>query len=337
MDQAASSSRRTTPTPGLSLTLYGRDGPRALTLEELPDTPPKDDELLWVDLDAAADEVVDAVWQALELGQDIRPRRPLETYPGLWKFRKYFVARVVSVEVGEDLDYTGTVLTLVGGKNVVVTHHEARIEFLAELKAHEEDALADIGCLGEASFVATLLDWHLSTYFAAGAAFEIEIERLETRILSDTPPGRSALPQLRQLRKAASRLRRMLAPHRGVFDGLSRPDFVPDGEEQVFRHLRDLDERYERAMDVVENARELVVGSFQLFSTQTELQTNERMKLLTFVTVVTGLLAVVAGVLGMNFEANFFASNTLGFWVAVAMMASMALVAVAIGKRKRWF
>jgi len=44
-------------------------------------------------------------------------------------------------------------------------------------------------------------------------------------------------------------------------------------------------------LDVVANARELVLGSSQLLSTQTEFQTNERMKLLTFVTVVTGLFS----------------------------------------------
>jgi len=324
------------PKPGVSLTLYGRNGPKAIALDALAQCKPAEDELLWVDLNQAPDEAIDTVWQALGLSAESRPARPLASYPGLWKYRDHFAARVVSVSVGEDLAFNGTVLTLIGGDNIVVTHHEEEIDFLAELKEREDDALADIGCLGEASFVATLLDWHLSTYFAAGAAFEIEIERLETHVLSDKPPGRSALPQLRLLRKAASRLRRMLAPHRAVFDGLSRPDFVPEGEEQVFRHLRDLDERYERAMDVVENARELVVGSFQLFSTQTDLQTNERMKLLTFVTVVTGLLAVVAGALGMNFEANFFASKTLGFWLSVALMVSLALISVALGKWRKW-
>jgi len=335
MDQPLN--RKPGPEPGLSLTVYGRGGPKAIALEDLAQCQPQEDELLWVDLNQADDTLVDAVWEALGLSADSRPTQPLGTYPGLWKYRDHFAARVVSVSVGEELAFNGTVLTLIGGKNVVVTHHEEDIGFLGELKAREDEALADIGCLGEASFVATLLDWHLSTYFSAGAAFEIEIERLETRILSDKPPGRSALPQLRQLRKAASRLRRMLAPHRVVFDGLSRPDFVPSGEEQVFRHLRDLDERYERAMDVIENARELVVGSFQLFSTQTELQTNERMKLLTFVTVVTGLLAVVAGALGMNFKANFFDTNTLGFWCAVGVMAGMALAAVGLGKYRNWF
>lgn len=333
MDQPQDAARQPHP---VSIILYGDAEPRLLDLEALARVEPAPDELLWVDLDAAPQETVEAVWQALRLDPQTRPSDPLKTQPGLWKHRGHFLARVVAVHAEPQLDFVGTVLTIVAGKDFVVTHHAGEIGFISDLKARHADALSNIGCLGEASFVAALLDWHLSTYFDAGALFEVEIERLEQGILSDKPPGRAALPRLRQLRAAASRLRRMLSPHRAVFDGLSRPDFAPDGEESAAHHLRALDDHFERAMDVVENARELVVGSFQLFSTQTELQTNERMKLLTFVTVVTGLLAVIAGALGMNFEANFFATKTTGFWVAVAFMVTLGGVAVIVGRLRKW-
>jgi len=333
MDQACDSKADRHP---VSIRLYGSGEPRLLSLEELHDARPEADQLLWVDLDGASTEAVETVWRALELDAQDKPSAPSKTHPGLWKRHGYFLARVVAVQPQPQLNFAGTVLTIVAGKDFVVTQHEDEIDFISTLKAHHAHMLADAGCLGEGSFVAALLNWHLSTFFDAGARFEIEIERLEQRILSDNPPGRSALPRLRQLRAAASRLRRMLSPHRVVFDGMSRPDFAPDGDESAAQHLRELDEHYERAMDVVENARELVVGTFQLFSTQTELQTNERMKLLTFVTVVTGLLAVIAGALGMNFEANFFAAKTFGFWIAVAFMVSLGAAAVVIGKRRNW-
>ncbi|HEL5613651.1 magnesium transporter CorA family protein [Stenotrophomonas maltophilia] len=324
------------PESGLTIKLYREKGSCTLRLEDLPGNPPSDDELLWVDLCGAPNQQAEQVWRALKLNPASLPSSPIATNPRLEKFADHFMARVVAVLRGKGLKFQGAVLTVVAGANFVVTHHDEDIAFLADLREREPESARDIGCLGEASFVAALLDWHLSTYFSAVALFEVEIERLESRILSDQPPGRSALPELCALRAAASRLRRMLAPHRAVFDGLSRPDFVPDGAEEVARHLRDLDDRFERALDVVENARELVVGSFQLFSTQTELQTNERMKLLTFVTVVTGLLAVIAGALGMNFDANFFGMKTEGFWIAVGMMAGLGAASIFVGRRRGW-
>lgn len=321
---------------GLTITMYRGRGSSSLDISDLAANVPGNDELLWVDLCGATDQEVESVWTALDLGPGSLPTGPIATNPRLEKFANHFMVRVVAVLPGQNLNFKGAVLTIVAGANFVVTHHADDIDFLADMRVREPETVCDIGCLGEASFVAALLDWHLSTYFSAVALFEVEIERLESRILSDKPPGRSALPQLCALRGAASRLRRMLAPHRVVFDGLSRPDFVPDGAEEVARHLRDLDDRYERALDVVENARELVVGSFQLFSTQTELQTNERMKLLTFVTVVTGLLAVIAGALGMNFDANFFSLKTEGFWIAIAVMVGLGLMSIVVGRRRGW-
>jgi len=323
-------------TSAVTITLYKGEGACSLEVAELSACVPRGEELLWVDLCGADDQEVEQIWQALKLGNGSLPTGPQRTNPRLEKFAGYFLARVVAVLPGQNLNFRGAVLTIVAGENFVVTHHADEIDFLADMRARQPETVCDIGCLGEASFVAALLDWHLSTYFSAAGLYEVEIERLESRILSDQPPGRSALPQLCALRAAASRLRRMLAPHRVVFDGLSRPDFVPDGAEDVARHLRDLDDRFERALDVVENARELVVGSFQLFSTQTELQTNDRMKLLTFVTVVTGLLAVIAGALGMNFEANFFSLKTEGFWIAVAFMVSLGLLSIFVGRRRGW-
>jgi len=324
------------PESSLSIKLYREKGSCTLRLEELPGNLPSDDELLWVDLCGTSNHQAEQVWRALRLNPASLPGSPIATNPQLEKFADHFMARVVAVLRGKGLKFQGAVLTVLAGANFVVTHHDEDIAFLVDLREREPESVRDIGCLGEASFVAALLDWHLSTYFSAVALFEVEIERLESRILSDQPPGRSALPELAALRAAASRLRRMLAPHRTVFDGLSRPDFVPDGAEEVARHLRDLDDRFERALDVVENARDLVVGSFQLFSTQTELQTNERMKLLTFVTVVTGLLAVIAGALGMNFDANFFGAKTEGFCVAVGIMVGLGAASILVGRKRGW-
>ena len=80
----------------------------------------------------------------------------------------------------------------------------------------------------------------------------------------------------------------------------------------IRRHFGALDTRFERAMDMVENAPDLVIGSFELLSSRTGIEANNAMRTLTFATVVTGVLAVVAGVLGMNFDASVF--NTKDVW-----------------------
>ncbi|MGQ4659877.1 CorA family divalent cation transporter [Lysobacter sp. F6437] len=327
--------------------LFDADGDdRRLELDDLAGLQLADSQLLWVDLRAPGADMLDKIWQAFELPE--RSRKAIEkdaTRPALGKNGEVFWVRVAALAGNPPDDDAvtrkdmrvrpkGLVLAIIAGKRFVLTIHDEPVEYLDEQR-NREDVDSHVGAMSAESFTAALLDWQLSTYFDAVADFELDIERLEVGILSDR--RLDCLPQLRQLRKGASRLRRMLAPHRVVFDGMSRPDFRPTEGEDADRHFEKLDIHFERAMDVVENARELVVGSFELFSSQTALQTNKSMAVLTFATVVLGLLAVLAGVLGMNFDAAFFDTRTTGFMVAAGAMSLLGIIALVIGRLKHWF
>jgi Mg2+ and Co2+ transporter CorA len=128
----------------------------------------------------------------------------------------------------------------------------------------------------------------------------------------------------------------MLAPHRHVFGALARPDFRPDEDGGTEKQFRALEQRFERAMDAVEVGRELVVGSFELFTTISANRTNDTMRVLTFVTVLLGTLAVIAGAMGMNFKAPLFDTGAGGFWITVAAMALIALLATLFARWRKW-
>jgi Mg2+ and Co2+ transporter CorA len=301
---------------------------------ELDGLVPSEKQLLWVDV-LGADSTIAAQLAGL-LSLPAKAQVALlggQSYPRLVNGGKFFWLDVIAVKDEPGLRFQGSTLAILAGPNFVVSVHDEPIEFIDTLTAREAGE-THLGSLSSASFTASLLDWHLSTYFAAVAQFELAVERLEVEVLSEHP--RDCLNEMRELRKGASRLRRMLAPHRTVFAGLSRPDFRPQENAVADQHFLALDSRYEKAMDMVENARDLVVGSFELFSSQIAIATNLQMRVLTFATVVLGVLACMAGILGMNFDAPFFHTSATGFWIAVGAMMSLAIAALVIGKAKRW-
>jgi Mg2+ and Co2+ transporter CorA len=311
----------------------GRDA--AVACDDLAAVELSDHHLLWVDLTSPSPGRLDEVWTALSLPAAARAEvDSSRTTPCLQKTGDVFWVRVVSVSGNDGLALQGQVLTLVATRNAVVSVHDDPLSFVDAL-FEREAAGSDIGALSAESFVASLLDWHLVTYFDTVADFEIAVERLEVGIL--TKRQRELLPELRRLRRAASRLRRMLAPHRAVFSALSRPDFRPSETAEANAHFAALDTRYERAMDMVENTRDLVVGSFELFTSQIALQTNNSMRLLSFIAVVVGSLAVIAGILGMNFDAPLFKTQATGFWTAVGAMVLLATGAILLARHRRWF
>ena len=291
-------------------------------------------QLLWVELEGGGEAAIDDVLGKLGLGGDVaRAFRDRSAMPELRVQNGTFFVRVVAVRNDGDITYNGTVLAILAGHNFVITAHQEPVEFLTQLRERECDD-PGLGMLSADSFTASLLDWHLNSYFEAVADFESADERLETDILDDRH-GR-CLHNLRRLRKAASRLRRMLSAHRTVFSAIARPDFRPGADGEVNRHFQTVDTHYQRAMDAVENTREVVIGTFELFSNQTALRTNAIMRVLTILTALMGGLAVVAGVLGMNFEAPFFKTGLGGFIAAVGIMVGMALAGFALAWWRKW-
>jgi magnesium transporter len=299
-----------------------------------------DRQLLWIDVEQDAERVDDDALQRLvqRLGLGHGAAAALHTLNGharLQNFGEWFLAQATVVEHEGRLKFNGRGLAIMAGRNVVLTLHRGPLAVLEELRKREH-ADTHLGVLSAESFTASLLDRQLASYFDAVTDFEAEVDRLEVAVL-----GRrfrhDYLPELAALRRGASRLRRMLAPHRNLFSALARPDFRPDADGDANAHFLALDEHFTRAMDAVENARDLVVGSFELFTTRTAQRTNDTMRALTVFTVLIGTLAVVAGVLGMNFPAPFFHSGGRGFWIAVAAMAALAVAGLALARWRRWF
>jgi Mg2+ and Co2+ transporter CorA len=320
--------------------LFDRHAPdREVALDQLAALAPSPERLLWVDVEGA--DVDDALASVLSLAarlglQDAERgvREALDGEPRLRNHDDWFLVQAMAVRGDSATRVRGTPLLLLCGPGVVLTAHLGPLAFLQELRAREQ-ADSRIGTLGAESFAASLLGWLLDGYLDAVNAFEAEVDRLEVGLLAN-PRHRECLPELAALRRGASRIRRLLAPHRAVFGAMARPDFRPDADAEVERQFRALEQRFERAVDAAENARDLLVGTFELYSTRSAERTNDTMRALTFVTVLLGTLAVLAGLLGMNFQAPFFDSGARGFWTAVLGMGVVAVLAVGVARWRRW-
>lgn len=323
--------------PQTRILLFDAEGEdREITPGDLDLARVSQNELAWIDIRVHdASQIAEALCQ---FGIEGLPLASLMDHQnGAWfTQRDWFGARAIAPTWDATHEtFSGAAWLLAVGPNVVVTVHRRRIAFLEDVFANE-DPDSRVGKISADSFAAALLDRLLTTYFDAVDAFEERVDRLEVEILEPTLRY-THLPSLRRLRRAVSILRRQLSAHREVFDTFSRPDFQPDQDDKVEKQFRSVSLRYERAVDAVENARDLVVGSYELLSTRLSQRTNETMRLLTFVTVLLGSLAVIAGMLGMNFRAGIFDTGSEGFWTAAGLMALLVLVALLIARWRGWW
>ena len=293
-----------------------------------------DQQLLWVDVSGNAAEDLERVGSLLDLHPE-SVRNLLEPIgrPRLDNYGRYFQLNVIAVH-SEGADYRPVPLDFFAGANYVLTVHRDEIDSLKEFRGHVRGD-TQIGRLTSATFLVALLDWHVTSYFRVLDDLEAEVERLDEEGLEQRPE-RGFLGELAALRRKIGSPRRMLTPHRDVFSTLARPDFEAIASSDSACALPVVEQPPRARRRCRRERAGHGAGSFELYMTRTAQQTNDVMRVLTLATVLMGTGALVAGVMGMNFELPFFQSGAAGFWSVVIGMLAALVALVGVAKLKHW-
>jgi magnesium transporter len=227
-----------------------------------------------------------------------------------------------------------TWLDVVAGPNVVITRHDAPLQFLDALN-EQIAADATIGVLDSAEFVASLLVAVVTTYLAAFDRIEDELDAHDARTFA-RESGTEGINTLVTIRRRVGKLRRMLAGHREVFATLVRPDFARGIQSEDPEVFLPVSARFDAALSAAESSRELVVSSFDVLMTRTAQRTNDVMRILTLVTVLGLPATITAGFLGMNVIVPVSKDDPVSFWLIAGVVVLLEIVLVAIAKSKRW-
>ena len=319
--------------------LYDADGTdRAVDLHDHSLQGLTERQLLWIDVTGKDRTEIEQVGAAVHLHREsIKTLLNPIGRPRLDMFGDYFQVNVVAIEPAQEAkepSFLQIPLDFFSGPNYLVTVHADELKFLQDF---DDRVRADsgLGALDSASFLAALLDWHINSYFRVLETFEQAVDDLDEEVLLH-PNDREFLEDLVDLRRRVGQLRRVLAPHREVFSGLARPDFQGLASTDAGPQFRALDDRFERAMDAAENARDLVLGSFDLYMAGTGRKTNDAVQLLTIVTVSLGIIGAVAGVMGTNFNVAFYKAGVKGFIYMLLGMGVLIASVLLVARRRKW-
>jgi Mg2+ and Co2+ transporter CorA len=292
----------------------------------------RDDQLLWIDTERPDEPTLDVIDRLLALqaplSAALRTRGPR---PGVHIAGDDLVVHVTSL-ARDNGHERGVNLSVAAGRNVVASIREAPIPLLDEFRDHAMET--PIGRVTSATFLAALLDWLVSGYFRVIDELEDEADRLDQHALNPRSE-RDLLSDLIRVRRRITAVRRIVGPHREAFAALAAPDLAAFGDAAVTPHFQALAGRLDRALDEIETARQLVLGTFDVHMTQTAQRTNDVMKILTVTTVVLLPASVIAGIMGMNFQPAFFSDEQL-YWVLLAVMAAIALGTLVFARLRRW-
>ena len=288
------------------------------------------DELLWVDLVAPTGDELATLRRALGLQDDAIESLGEDPGAPSAAVRSDAVDLVVQAP-GERLDDEPRNLRILIGAEWIVTCHPEPLRFLEGHRRAIQDQ-REVGRLTPVEFLVSILDWHVDAFFAAAEALEEEVDDLDDAALRTED---DLLRRLVGMRRRIAGVRRMLSPHREVYAELARPDFLAGIEDRERDALHAVAARLDRAADAIVNAREMLIGTFDVHMTRTAQRTNDVMKVLTLASVVLLPAVVLAGVMGMNFRVGFFEDpNT--FWVVIGVMVALAIGTVVAVRWRGW-
>lgn len=310
-------------------------GDRAEQLDDLTDRPSRlrGSMLLWVDIDELSDEQAQRVAAEFDLNEE--SVRRLATSGGGTSFRdmgEYI--HVTASSPRSEADDLPSEIECVVGSNWVVTAHEHPARVLDEF-AELAGGSGRVGELDGPAFLAGLLEWVLNEHSAAFERIEIELESVDSRAMRGDGDVEDEIEGLVALRGKVGALRRSLTSHRTLLLALAHPELEALGDAKSARRFELLIDRYESSLQGARDARESIVGSFDVLIARTGHRTNEIVKVLTLASVIFLPGALLAGIMGMNFKVGLFAHTSL-FWIVIAAIVAIGLVTVTLAKVRRW-
>jgi magnesium transporter len=307
-------------------------------LESLAERPGRlsGSKLLWVDLRLGTEKSeigADEVAEAFDL--DERTREYLEKPHERSVFDDHGRYIHITTYAPREDEEEGELhaLQCIVGENWVITAHDRPIPVLEEF-ATRVSGSGDTGSLDGPSFLAALLEWVLGSYTAAFERIEQRLEEFDVHAMRGEGAD-SDIETLVEMRQQVGTLRRALAAHRSALVALTHPELEALGDNASGERFQSLFIRFEATLQEARDAREAVVGSFDVLIARGGHHTNQIMTVLTLTSVILLPGALLAGVMGMNFKVGFFRESSL-FWVVIAVIIGMALATVATAKRRSW-
>ena len=287
---------------------------------------------VWVDLTAPSDVSVDDITQLLDLhpliAEDIAERNHRA------KFEEVEGAiHIVLFAIAYGGELTSTEIDLVLTKTALLSVHEPSWDPFAvpQLRGDPGSVLKR----GPDFVLYTLADAIVDGYFPVLDKLEDEIDGLQDDVIAK--PTSWTLEKVFSLKRELIGLRRATSPAREIFNQLTNRDLDLVPTEHIV-YFRDVYDHLIRVTDELDNDRELLAGTLDVYLSTVNNNLSTIMKRLTGVTVILAGIGAVAGIFGMSEAGTAIGGGGegFGFWAVTAIVVMGAAITAMVLRRIDW-
>jgi len=310
----------------------GKDSSESSHLADLPKLLAPPDHRVWVDLASPDEAQVKAAADALGLhpliAEDIRERNQrskIESFDEDVVHLVLFALHYSGEAAAEEIDF-------VLGKGYLLTVHDGSLgdSSAAPLRFGVEHALAK----GPDYLLYAVADTIVDGYFPVLDKIGDDIDGLQDRVMETASDF--TLQRLFALKRELIDLRRATSPAREIFNQLTNREVASIDPKHIV-YFRDVYDHLIRVTDELDNYRDLVSGTLDIYVSIVNNDLSRIMKRLTGVTVILAGIGAVAGIFGMSEAGAAFAGGEAGgFWLVTLAVIMLAVGAAALLRRIDW-
>jgi magnesium transporter len=275
---------------------------------------------LWIDVAGPTPEQLATVTEALKLhplvAEDIlegNQRSKIEVTDELIHIVLFVLGYV-------DGSVEATEVDIVLGEGFLLTVHDPSWD--PWTTRHIRDGAEAVLRRGTDHMLWALVDTIVDDYFPFIDRVGDEIDDLQDRVIDHATPA--TLQSLFALKRELIQVRRAVAPIREIFNQLTNRELeLIDADEILY--FRDVYDHLIRLTDEVDNYRELVSGTLDVYLSTVNNNLSLIMKRLTGITVILAGIGAIGGLFGMSEAGNALAgTEARGFWLVVAFTVGLA-------------
>jgi magnesium transporter len=224
-------------------------------------------------------------------------------------------------------------VSIVLGHNFVLTFQERPTGSFDPIRERLRADKGHIRGSGAGYLAYTLLDIIVDRYFIVLEQIGDDSEGLEEELLRK--PTSSVLQGIHKLKRESMELRRAVWPLREVVNSLIRNESGFFNHDTVL-YLRDVYDHTVHFIESLESLRDLLAGMLDIYLSSISNRVNMEVRALTVVAMLFMPATLIAGIFGMYFKAMPLLQDVDGFWVAMVMMAAIAMAMGLIFWRRQW-
>ena len=224
-------------------------------------------------------------------------------------------------------------ISMVLGHDFLLTFQERPTGIFEPVRERMRVGRAHIREWGVDYLAYSLLDSVVDRYFSVLEDVGEDSEALEDVLLNR--PTNAELHSIHQLKRVSIELRRAVWPLREVLNSLTRneTDFF---KATTMPYLRDVYDHTVSFIESLESIRDSLSGMMDIYMASVSNRVNLEVRALTVVAMLFMPATLIAGIFGMNFHEMPWLEDKDGFWWAMGLMVSIALIMIMIFWRRQW-